>query len=1046
MKHILFIIHLCFFIFLCRLSLANGHYVFTPIDGNDGLSGNKVRNITQLPDGRMMFTTEGLLNIYDGSRFNYLHYTDENKCGLSGYTGFHHEYVGNDGYMWLKNSHLLMAIDINKERFVEKPEYLLASWGVETSLKDFFMDREKNLWLITDNDELIYLSGTHKEKIVFGQQISRPEEAEDPVYDLAVWEGKLYLFYRSGLLVCYDIPSRKELYRQQSLDKMQRDKYGGTSFVMQSDKTFFQLRNGNGGGTLVYFDIEKRDWRTILQTDYWLNYLSIDKDGDIWVSCKEGLWHIDAGLTEKEYISTLKLVDGRTIYTEVSTIYNDNQGGMWLGTLNRGILYYHPERFKFRNIGQALFPLKKDRTINVTCFAERRENEILVGTQQGLFLYHKDTGKIEAYPGGLSETRCNALFKDSRQRIWIGTAWQGLYCIDANGGVQHYPLPCSTIYSIMEKSDGLLYLSTEGHGFGTFNTATGKYEEEIAIERIRHSVYQLVAVNRDTLAGINDTGSFIYDCHTRKLQHYPSLHRYNTIFADNRHRIWLGSHDGLHLLDIRRNSISSLYKDDGIVNNYIQSVTEAKDGAIWVSTSNGLTRLTDKDQTESATFSFANFNRFDGVISNEFWERAVYVDSSGNIFWGGTDGFNMLEAKSFTTGQQTILPLFVNFELFKKKIESNVSYDNNVILKQPVTLTKEIVLNHDQNFFTLEFSALNYINPTQTYYRYMLSGIEDKEQEMQSDDGRGRASYTNLPPGTYLFKVRAANNSKEWTDRYTEIKIRVKAPFWKTPYAYTLYILLTMGIIVFSIRWYLQRKRKKLIREQKEKLDEMKSTFLRNMNEEMSTPLAQIISPLDHILKHTDEGRLKSQLKEIQNNAKDLQELVNQLSEEVLSSVPPGENELNMEVLLASMRKLLTVQKERKELPSADESEPSVTNSLLSAADEKFIQRALEFVEQNLDNTDYTVEMLSRDMGMERTGLYRKLVSIIGKSPTYFIRSIRLKRAARLLEEGYTVAEVSDRVGFGTSSYLSKCFQEEFGMKPSEYIASLKPTVNREKS
>ena len=94
----------------------------------------------------------------------------------------------------------------------------------------------------------------------------------------------------------------------------------------------------------------------------------------------------------------------------------------------------------------------------------------------------------------------------------------------------------------------------------------------------------------------------------------------------------------------------------------------------------------------------------------------------------------------------------------------------------------------------------------------------------------------------------------------------------------------------------------------------------------------------------------------------------------------------------------------------------------------------LQYIEQNLDNPEYSVEVLSRDMGMDRTGLYRRLISVVGKTPTNFIRSIRLRRAAQLLKEGYTVAEVADLVGFNTSSYLSKCFLEEFGMRPSQYI------------
>lgn len=86
---------------------------------------------------------------------------------------------------------------------------------------------------------------------------------------------------------------------------------------------------------MLAYDVERRKWNIVLQTSYWLNYLSVDKDGSIWISCHKGLWNIDAGLERKQYIPTLKLVDGRNINTEVSTLYNDSQGGMWVGTLNR---------------------------------------------------------------------------------------------------------------------------------------------------------------------------------------------------------------------------------------------------------------------------------------------------------------------------------------------------------------------------------------------------------------------------------------------------------------------------------------------------------------------------------------------------------------------------------------------------------------------------------------------------------------------------------------------------------------------------------------
>lgn len=354
-------------------------------------------------------------------------------------------------------------------------------------------------------------------------------------------------------------------------------------------------------------------------------------------------------------------------------------------------------------------------------------------------------------------------------------------------------------------------------------------------------------------------------------------------------------------------------------------------------------------------------------------------------------------------------------------------------MSQPIAQTKEITLKHNQNFFSLEFSALNYINPTQTYYRYQLTGIDHSEREIRSSAGKGHATYTNIPPGTYTFRVQAADNNEIWSNKYAEMKITVKAPFWKTTYAYIFYILLISGSILLFILTYIRRKRRKLLRDQKEKLDEMKTTFLQNVNEELKEPVNRIISPLDSMLKYMNEGKDKLQLEEIRNHATELKKLINQLSEGILSPLSSDENEWTQEELLVNMRQLLEQQEKRKEqLKTAPK--PVSDNSLLSVADEAFLRKVLQYIEQNLDNPEYSVEVLSRDMGMDRTGLYRRLISVVGKTPTNFIRSIRLRRAAQLLKEGYTVAEVADLVGFNTSSYLSKCFQEEIGMRPSQYI------------
>lgn len=1019
----------------CNLGVvAFENYAFIPISANNGLSNNQVRNIAQLPDGRMMIATEGMLNLYDGTAFSYLHYSDKNSVPLSEYSGFHHDYISADGYMWLKNQHRLYLIDIVRERFVDSPAKFLKSMGFSTPLKDFFMDQEKSLWLITQDDNLYYVRKAKKQ--LFKTNVSKHNGNQDQVYDLAVADHKLYLFFRSGMLSCFDIKSQKELYRLQSFPGNVQEQYGSTSFVMPSNDSFFQLRNGPAGGIMLRFNPSKKNWTTVLKTGYWLNYLSIDKTENLWLTCKEGMWRFKSDLSQKEFIPNLNLVDGQIINTELSTIYHDHTGGMWLGTLNRGLLYYHPERFKFRNIGKVLFGMSSSASLNVSCFAEDLQGQLLVGTQQGLFEYNAQTKSIRQSLLPISRQSCNGLLRDARNRIWIATNGNGLYCIHPKGQLQHYHSAPKTIYSVIENPDGTLYLGTDRDGFGLFDPVTDTYRQEtISREAALHSVSQLAYLTKNVLAGLYRNGFFLYDIESRKIKKYADSHGYNALLADAEGKIWLGSKDGLHIWNSKAGKKQSFYTQDGLINNYIQSILQTADGTIWVSTSNGISQVIDR---KNGQYSFINFNRVDGVIENEFWQRSAYISKSGNLFWGGTDGFNELITNRLLLSKPSSAPLLVAFHLFNKKVESGQKYDGNLILESPITLSSEITLNYDQNFISLEFTALNYINPSQSYYRYQLSGIDKGEQEIQSTDGRGRATYTNLQPGTYYFKVRTANNSRDWTSRYRAIKIVVKAPLWKTPFAYFLYFLLSVGVIALGIRTYLSRKRKKLIQEQKEKLNEMKTAFLHNVNEELGQPLHQIIQPLDNILKHTDEGRIKLQLNEVRNHAEDLKALIHQLSEEVLAPVPEKENALNMDVLILNMRKLLERQQERKESAPEEKNDPSAAETLLSAFDEKLIQRALKYVEANLDNPDYSVELLSRDMGMDRTGLYRKLVHIIGKTPTTFIRSVRMKRAAVLLEEGFTVNEVADRVGFSTASYLSKCFQEEFGMKPSQYLASLK--------
>jgi signal transduction histidine kinase/DNA-binding response OmpR family regulator len=1292
---------------------AQEHYVFSPISSINGPSDDRVRTLCQLPDGRMIIITEGLVNIYDGATFRYMHYNEQQAYPLAKYSGYHRAYVDIENHLWLKNQYKLMLFDIRTESFAPNIDSVFSSQNIRGHVVDLFMDTGHNFWYVTANDELIYRPGKSARAEHFLSNISNVNGLNDILYDLAIHENLLFLFYKSGAMVCYNFNTRKELYRENPFGG--NNGYTNTLMVVPYKQFIYQARNGYNSGLLLRFNIINRKWETLFEANYWVNTLTINNNGDCWISSLKGLWLIDQHTLQKRQISPLQLVDGRLFESEISTQYNDNKGGLWVGTVNRGMLYYHPERFKFRNFGRSLFKALDNESFNVNSFAEN-DSDILVGTTNGLFRYTKNTSALEPSRLVPANTPCEMLMKDSKQRIWLCTSNNGLFCIDKNK-VKHYTNPVSCQY-IYEASDGSLYVCSN-FGVGVFEPQTGEFKKAaLPTGRSLGLTFQLTGYTQDSLLGYGNEGLFIYNRHTNtvvfpatnsRLLRYPNRH-YHCLFTDSRGMIWIGTMDGLNVFNPSTSETVSFFEEDGLINNSIRSVTEDNSGKIWVSTSNGISCIHVAANGNAYSYSFVNYNRFDGVIENEFMPRAVFRTSDSRLLWGGLDGFNEIDLNRIdSSGLQLSVPLFTRFLVSGVEIKQGASYGGNLILKQSISSTRQITLKYFQNFFGLEFSALNYINPTQTFYRYKLEGTDDTWQEMKTPDGVGRVNYTSLAPGKYRLMVYAGSNNGKWSGQFAELTIVIQPPFWKTLWAYLLYLSILLGSLYIGVSYFIRRNKLRVETQQKEALDQLKFSFFTNISHELRTPLTLILTPLDSILKKTTDSQLKTQLTGIYRNAAELLKLVNQLLDfrkleikgetlnlsycnmneflealvysfnelradkaidftcecsnpdifayvdkdklqkivnnlisnafkftpadgkivlslkndatnqlikiqitdtgcgipevdlphifdrfyqaknqngvntgsgiglhllkeyvmlhggtvEVESHVKEGstftvripsnllpENQtdfgpeakegkqtlqllvvedhsefrtflqselsekyqvhmatngkeglekvhalhpdlvisdvmmpemtgtelcrrlkndvqishipvilltakasdqaqiegfevgadayitkpFNMEILLLRINNLIEQQQQRKNaFKNAIIIKPESITS--SSVDEELIKKALRFIEKNMDNASYSVEQLSKDMFMDRTNLYRKLSAIVGQTPSEFIRSVRLKKAAQLLESGLPVTEVAENVGFSNTSsgYFAKCFQEEFGVKPSQY-------------
>ena len=852
--------------FLATFFAQSNDYVFTPINVSHGLSDNQIRYISQLADGRMMFTTSGSVNIYNGARFSYIHRTDQSVYRLSKYNGFYRIYQDANSFLWIKDYNRLYCINLKTEQYVENLETYFAKQGVSEPVEDLFIDDQQRMWLLTpgglldsENQELFDLSYN-----------------EGSLQDLAAEDTRLYLFYNTGAVVCYDIETKERLYDKAAFTESEQEKFKHTSLVVKGNDGLYQLRNGAKGG-FFFFDIQNQKWKKILETDYVLNTLVVAPDETAYISCTNGFWIINLRTGNKQYLPILKTVEGNIINTEISTIFYDQQGALWLGSLNRGLLYYHPLRYKFIHIGRTYFPEFGSQDITIHSFAEDKFGDIYI--------------------------KCNSNF-------------------------YHY------------------------HASDLNNRSL------IPIQEANLSPYVQEKLN------VNSRNSF-------QDQQYTSL------CTDSRGWTWAGTQDGLKLFMSESKEGQTLYTEDGLINNSIQAILEDFQSNIWITTSYGISQI--KIDSVSKKLHFVNFNTYDGTLNGEYARGAIFQSSDSTLYFGGIDGFSKLLPSNLSSYNLPFKPVFTNLRLRGEEVVIDKEYDDRIILTQAPPYTTALELSYSQNFLTFEFSAINYLNPTQSLYRYQLEGldndwIETYTTEQEQNDGILRIYYTNLPAGKYLLRVMASNNTGGWNGVVSELKITIYPPWWKTTTAYAIYVFCFLFITSSMVYLYIYTTKNKLKRQRKEEILLLR---IRNLIDQCNQYEANQIDQSDKI---------------------------------------------------ENLDKNISYQQSDR--------------SSLSAPDNAFLTRAIELVEKNINEANYSVEQLSRDLCMDRTGLYRKLIALLDKSPSLFIRNIRLQRAAQLLlEEDLNIAEIAETVGFSSSGYFNKCFQEAYSCRPSEYAEKMKKST-----
>ncbi len=514
----------------------------------------------------------------------------------------------------------------------------------------------------------------------------------------------------------------------------------------------------------------------------------------------------------------------------VKAFHQDDEGKIWIGT-GDGLNSYDPQSAgKEPHFKQYMYkpgdPNSLLHSIIFSIYNDPRPNggKLLIGTLHGLCqlnldnnsnVYFSNFRKNPKYPYNLKYGKVMAIYEDSYSELWFGTD-NGLCRLiyDDNNlehftGFEHDPADSTSLSSnyirkIYEDTHGVLWIAT-GRGLNKYDRLKEKFVRYI------HDLG-----NNNSL--INDN---VITLHEDKFS--------------ERNIIWIATENGLDKYNNQQNTFKHYNEKDGLRNNAILGILEDKNRNLWISTGYGFTKF-DPDKN-----TFTNFDLSDGLQSYEFNYNAYLQARNGEMYFGGVNGFNVFHPDSVR--DEGYLPPIVitDFQIFNKPVSIGTNgkpidqgeKKTELFLHKSITATNKIILTYEQNVFSFGYAALDYTAPENNKYAYMMEGFD---KNWINAGTRRLATYTNLDPGDYVFKVKGTNNDGVWSKEEAAVILLITPPPWKTWWAYTIYVLILIAALV-GFRRYEIKKRKR--REEEQLRRERESAKLREAKLQAKTNQAE---------------------------------------------------------------------------------------------------------------------------------------------------------------------------------------------------------------
>ena len=840
----------------------------------NGLPSNSVRDIVQDDEGYMWFATDGGLVRFDGSTSKVF------LPDVAGEPDFFMLSLCNSPYGLLVGSDSrLYCFDRRKETLGEMrlkyPDSI--SERIEGAVLDVCVDSAGEVWVSVDQKGVFRISA--RGEVLSFQEFPQVMNFIGMLYvdpsDI-VWGVSTA---DSGGIFKYDRSKSRFEEFQITIDgaeipcsalAVMCDSHGDYWLgTWESGIIKFNGRTGEGVRILDSTAAGKV-WHVHSITEY--------SPSMIFVGSDSGLTLIDSNTGEyKVYKSdelNLQSLTDRFVYP----VTKDADGGFWIGTYYRGVNYLSSDFKRFRRWRHSRFANSVCGNV-IARFCEDGSGNIWIGSADGgVCRYNPAIGLFSHFPlvSRHENDNVNALVADG-DRIWVGTYTKGTGILDPRtGDWKRIPVENDYSYSsyaICKDSEGAVWMaSTE--------TLTKYNEDKERFEKIGNFGAWITDLDEDREGFLwistQGNGLFRMDTSTGKTEHYTASNSPVRLPHNHINSVTVGDNGEVYVATIygvsRYDSATGTFEDmtAGIPNVSAQSVQQTG-SEMWIATLSGLVLL--KPDGEYRTFTYS-----DGLSDNQFLPGASLRASDGKIYYGTVNGFCCVDPLAARTRQEAPRIKFTGLDIVNVPVEVG-----DPRLPESLNNMDELTLTHADHTFSIYFSALSYANTDGNVYKYCLEGFD---KSWHSTGKERRATYSNLPAGTYTLRVKAANSDGVWNEDGISLRIRVKPAWYLSTIMKALYVIAGAVLLILCIRYVLWRMERNHISEldrissNKEKeMFRSKLKFFTVVAHEIRTPVSLIIGPLEKILESPEKfsPEVREDLSVIERNSQRLLSLVNQL-------------------------------------------------------------------------------------------------------------------------------------------------------------------------